>query len=633
MVIENPVPLFKDWIGIASLNWLLAILGIFVLFLIIGFIFLLVNVGPRYATPRLFHNVTGGIGDLFGISLRRVFAIAGLIIKESVRKKVIVVCVVFLILLLFAGWFIDPQGKDPGRLYTSFVFSSTTYLVLLLSIFLSSISLADDFKNKTVFTVVTKPVRPSEVVLGRIVGLGTVGTVILLLMTVLSYLFVAQSLNHHHIIIDGDDVTTVVSEVANAAPTTVIARGTTRIQNGHKHEIEVYANGEIHVSQANGHTHKVTRKEVEQSDSGAQRFRYSVEEQSGTLQAKVPIYGKMKFRNAEDFEKAKGINVGEEWEYRSYVAGASAEAIVWSFDNIDEKRFGDKLPIEMTISVFRTHKGNIEQTIMGTLLVRNPKTGLTATTNVFNSAKYTANALSIPRVIDPSKVEETPRLLKVEGQKESFELPALERKESYDLYKDFVADGKLEIWLQCIEDGQYFGAAEPDLYIRALDANVFMNFFKGYFGLWQQMLMIVCFGVLFSTFLSAPVAMVSTFGVMIAAFCKQLFMQVASRQVLGGGPVEAFSRLIGHDNLMTEMPKNLSTSIIKFIDFIDSFLLSIIGQAIPSFSPYNIYMNSVASGYDIPGNTILVHLLTTFAYIVPLFIVGYVILRNREVAR
>ena len=52
--------------------------------------------------------------------------------------------------------------------------TATSYLVLLLALIISSLSLPADIKNRTLHTVVTKPVRASEVVLGRIVGF-TVG--------------------------------------------------------------------------------------------------------------------------------------------------------------------------------------------------------------------------------------------------------------------------------------------------------------------------------------------------------------------------------------------------------------------------------------------------------------------------
>ena len=387
----------------------------------------------------------------------------------------------------------------------------------------------------------------------------------------------------------------------------------------------------MYVIEENGHTHSI--EQIDQGDV----VRYRIGKAQGAMQAKSPIYGKIKFRNADGFEKEHGINVGEEWDYRSYVAGATDEAIIWSFDNVSEKKFPEGLPVEMTISAFRTHMGNIEKTVLGALYVRNPETGMVALTNVFNSEKYTAKALFIERTISKDKLDKKqPWLLKKTGVEESFNaIPVadLPQKETYDLYEDFVVNGKVEIWLKCLDSQQYFGAAEPDLYLRDSDANVFFNFLKGYLGVWQQMLIIIAFGVLFSSFLSGPVAMASTFGILIAGFCKTLFIKVAHLQALGGGPIESLNRIITHENMMVDLPNTFSTHLEQALDFIAGGFLSVIGLALPSLDDYTYYADCVASGYNIPWNSICVHLVTTLSYVVPLFIAGYVILRNREVAR
>ncbi|MBO7723767.1 MAG: hypothetical protein J6S27_08255, partial [Thermoguttaceae bacterium] len=400
--------------------------------------------------------------------------------------------------------------------------------------------------------------------------------------------------------------------------------------NGHKHKTEEYADGSFFVQEVNNHTHSIVRS------GDADDPKYTVSNEHGTIQAKVPLYGSIRFRNATEFERTAGINVGEEWDYRTYIEGASSEAIIWTFENLNPKRFSDGVPIEMNISVYRTHKGNIEKTIMGALLVRNPRTGLTAAIENFNSEKYTTKALFIPRTIDRSKVERTPRLVKIYGEESTYSRPDFSydpEKETYDLFEDFMDDGKIEIWLTCLDSGQYFGAAEHDLYVYARNANVFVNFLKGYFGIWQEMVILISFGVLFSTFLSGPVAMVSTFGVLIAAFCKELFMQIATGQTLGGGLAESMVRLVNHENMMSDLPNTVASSLIKFFDMITSGFLLYLGLAIPSFADFDIYSNSLASGFDISWNTIAVHAVRTISYVVPLFIVGYLILRNREVAK
>ena len=130
--------------------------------------------------------------------LRRILAIARLAVQEAIRRRVLLAFAIFAVIFLFAGWFLDTKSNDPARLYLSFVLTTTNYLVILLALFLSAFSLPADIKNKTIFTVVTKPVRSGEIVLGRIVGFTAVISVLLIAMCVVSYFFVVRGLNHEH---------------------------------------------------------------------------------------------------------------------------------------------------------------------------------------------------------------------------------------------------------------------------------------------------------------------------------------------------------------------------------------------------------------------------------------------------
>ena len=46
--------------------------------------------------------------------------------------------------------------------------------------------------------------------------------------------------------------------------------------------------------------------------------------------------------------------------------------MIWNFRDISETQFPEGLPIHMTLGVFRTHKGNIERPILGSITLRNP---------------------------------------------------------------------------------------------------------------------------------------------------------------------------------------------------------------------------------------------------------------------
>ena len=88
--------------------------------------------------------------------------------------------------------------------------------------------------------------------------------------------------------------------------------------------------------------------------------------------ARVPVYGKLAFRDRTGQPAEKGINVGDEWTYRSFIEGGTLAAAVWSFQGITPERFPDGLPVEMTIEAFRTYKGGHRETGAGEPVGKKP---------------------------------------------------------------------------------------------------------------------------------------------------------------------------------------------------------------------------------------------------------------------
>ncbi|MHC4875022.1 MAG: ABC transporter permease [Planctomycetota bacterium] len=139
---------------------------------------------------RVIRGAVRGFVDVFAISPRRVFAIAQLAFRESIRRKALLVFVVFAALFMFGGWFMEADDARPDlhlRNLVAFVFFAMSWLVLPIVVLLSCWGLPEDIRLRSLHTVVTKPVRRSEVVLGRMVGFSAVGTVIIVLMSVVGY--------------------------------------------------------------------------------------------------------------------------------------------------------------------------------------------------------------------------------------------------------------------------------------------------------------------------------------------------------------------------------------------------------------------------------------------------------------
>ena len=649
MILEQNIPDFIDGLVPDFLSWCIVVgmwLGIA---LLVGGILALIWYGPyRFGIP-FGQAIVRGIENAF-FSPSRTWAIARLTIKESIRRRVLLIFAMFLVLILLAGWFLDSGSENPAKLYLSFVTGATTVLVLLLALFLSAFSLPTDIKSKTIYMVVTKPVRSSELILGRIIGIGLVGTFILLLMGGASYVFVSNGLQHTHLLSEREDLTPVSVDSADNTidAQRIVFRGETQLSNGHKHPVTVYANGNVRIEPVFGHTHTAIQ------EKRGEQTRYRVYYEKGTLQARIPIYcNDLNFRKSDGQESREGINVGDEWEYRSYIAGpadgvTASEAAIFSFGGVDESAFSSEtleegIPIEITMGVFRTHKGNIEKRVNGSLAIRNPKTGLRVEVMTFSTEEFITKILLIPR-----RFEGTPQIVQRQGRDADgnhFVAPSdemveagrndihLSQRREFDIFEDFIADGQVEIWLHCLDRGQYVGVARADLYLRATDASVTLNFVKGFYKIWMQMIILVSFGVLFSTFLSGPVAMISTIGIMIAGFSKSYVIELGFNQVLGGGPFESFYRLMIQQNMVVDLPTSIATQFIKASDVVFSKFLWLVGKTVPPLSEYAVYDLALVNGFNIPMDWVLKYSVTTLGYAIPLFIVAYLILSNREVAQ
>src|SRR4051812_43267559 len=100
-------------IGAAIGTFLIAFIAVSTISLIVGLVISLLTVG-QHGPGLVWETLTRGVNDLGHMSLRRIGALSLLTFKESYRKKAFSVLVVFLVLFLFAGWFL--RGDDATQI-------------------------------------------------------------------------------------------------------------------------------------------------------------------------------------------------------------------------------------------------------------------------------------------------------------------------------------------------------------------------------------------------------------------------------------------------------------------------------------------------------------------------------------
>src|SRR3954453_3107101 len=138
MVLENPLLPYLTWLlgynssdegaflNSALFRFLVTAAVLAVVALVVGFLIALVRHGPMKAGDITYRVVMNGFRELFRTSVPRVWAIAGLTVKEAVRRKVIIAPVVYIVILIFSSWYLPTGVQQPGKLFFSYVLDWTT---------------------------------------------------------------------------------------------------------------------------------------------------------------------------------------------------------------------------------------------------------------------------------------------------------------------------------------------------------------------------------------------------------------------------------------------------------------------------------------------------------------------------
>jgi hypothetical protein len=719
MVIEKPIMPIWQWLfgGPATAGgepisgavgeflqatWILALLG-----LTIGLLITIFRYGPRRGWQNFVRVLLQSPRDLLGISPRRVAGLAYLAMRETFHRRVWVALLLFFLILMFAGWNLAPESDQPAVLYLNFVLSAATYIMLPVAVFTAAFSLPQDIKKHTIYTVVTKPVRPSEIVLGRILGFSLVATILLAIMALASYLFVARGLDHTHQLAEEQ----LVAESFRGKP--IRYEGETSLVDRHRHDVQIEAadffpeielatggkqpgivvsrvgvtaaaaglqakdrleaidgrrvtaerldeairelagmagsqvtlsieRGEEQllvdvprtiletVTETNrGHKHRVLAHHSEQ-DAG--KVRYELGPAEGMFVARVPQYGSLRFRDSKGDPKdettwtftEQGVNIGKVFSYRTYIRGNTLAAAIWTFDNLTPENYPQGLDLDVNIRVYRSYVGKIDAPIAGSLFVRNPDTGKRSQERIFSGKEFTIDQMRIPRKVWSSE------------------------DELVDLFADGLVtpDGRVEVWMSCVDPGQYFGMAEADVYIRARDASYTVNFIKGFLGIELQVILVTALAVLFSTFLSGPVAMLLSFTAVLLGFNKDFLnrlaqsvldperaMQLASyKRIYGGGPIESFYRIITQRNLTSKLDEGALRTTIENIDYSMMFVVDKILHLLPDFEQF-LEVKYLSYGYEIPADMLLQHAFAVLSFLFATYVIGYFVLKSREMAR
>lgn len=581
--------------------------------------------------------------ELASLRLRRLYAIAWQCWTEAFRRMWApwVVLVLFAVILAFTSWFLEPpRPAELGRLYVGTLMLFCSLLLTVLVVILAPISLPNDIRQQTIYTIVSKPVRRLELIWGRMLGYMS-------LVTLLLMLFGAISLFYYY------------RQVGAA----------------------------IRQEQA-----LVRQAEKENKKEFADQHREQANQLATRMRARVPIRGSLLFFDSRGNEKQKGIDVGIELPTRSFVEGATPSSALWRYgrgivnprnrneildipvpvddllkagtieylenrlytlqddaalarqagaggakaadvkaqasraaaaeaeakrveaqlDNLRKRdrelraqnkaRDADALhsprvPVEMTFNVYRTTKGEIGEPVLASLVVTNPRPGVPPHRTVLPIHEYYTNRHTIPASI-------------LAGSR-----------------------GNLLIEVKCLTANQYLGMAEDDMILLSSEGRFGPNFARGLFGIWLQAMVLTAIGVCAGTFLSWPVALLATIFFFLAGNIGFAALQqfALSAEMIGGGPFESLIRMLSHENLVSDLPATMAVVTAKTLDSVVTPVMSRLVYLVPNFTALDV-SNRVAQGFAVGWGLLAGNLMLALGYALPFSIAAYFILRQREVA-
>lgn len=576
---------------------------------------------------------------------RRLYAIAWHSWTESFRRMWApwVVIVLFAVVLAFTSWFLQPAREaELSRLYVGTLMLLSSILLTFTIVILAPISLPNDIRQQTIFTIVSKPTRRLELVWGRIVGFMALVTVLILVFASISLVY--------------------FSRMVGAAITDQVA--------------------------------VAERYEAENKPELAQQAREQAAQLRTRMSARQPVYGSLIFFDSLGDQRRQGIDVGLELPRRSFVEGATPSRAIWrfapalpnpfnpeqvlnrpidvsvflvpntlewlenqlfelkdevalaqqemasanvtaarnrqlsdvvsrsqaqietyqaQFDNMLKREQSLKaqntpeaeanslhsppIPIEMVFTVYRTTKGDLGDPVYASLIATNPRPGARPFNAVFPIREYYTNQRTLPSSI-------------LVGSK-----------------------GLLTIEVRCLSPNQYLGMAEEDLFLVASQGSFWANYVRGLLGIWLQALILTAIGVFAGTFLSWPVALLATVFFFVAGNVgfQGLQAMALSSDLVGGGPFESMIRMLSHDNLVADLAPTPGVIVAQTLDSVVMPIMSRLVYLVPNFSALDV-SDTVAAGFAVPWVRLGQLVLLALAYAIPFSIAGYFILRNREVA-
>lgn len=197
--------------------------------------------------------------------------------------------------------------------------------------------------------------------------------------------------------------------------------------------------------------------------------------------------------------------------------------------------------------------------------------------------------------------------------------PESNRTSYVSLPLEAVEGGKFQIYLRNLTPGNYIGVAGSSLQLIASEQNFAWNLVKSLLILWLLTILVVIIAIFCSTFLSWPIAIVLTLVLLLGHWAV---VQLGEDTSPGIG--NAIATDLGFRD--PSVAKTVSRSVEALAK-----LLNLVSNVLPDISQFAA-VEDIERGLTIPSQRLTAPLLVLLVFGLPMLVLSYVILRNKEVA-
>lgn len=573
---------------------------------------------------------------------RRIFALAKLSVLEVYRRRIVVVVLLVFIPIFFPiAWFLPSKPADELRLRVEVMSGFLQLVMLVTAAGFVSFALPSDVKNQNIYTIVTKPVERFEIIIGRFLGYGALATFALLFLTVANWLLIESAINSKNIS-ERAKAETFKARVPQRGKLAFESRrgDIEGIDAGREFNYRKYIAGDPRSSQravwsfdrvpdsltdAKGDqvpvefTFDIFRLSKGVDDQGVDIKIRVVSWQNEQVAPAVANSGSGDWGwNAPSDERREAMAKklgGSADEYRDLEKKYADDARRLLAEKLGGRPEDFKEPISiMTSSMDAIMTDRAEEKDRKIWEVANKLAGdygffEISTKNVYD---YQPELVMVPSALFKNAAETPPPRKDEQG-------------------KTLPPPARVKIYVKCTSNSQLLGMAEGDLYILEKERKFGQNYLKSSIGLWCRMMIVIGLAVCLSTYLAGVVTFLATaFLYLVGMFSDTLSKKIDL--VAGvGGPLVSANQLFQAKQSTAQDDGSATLRAATFFDKIFAWLMKRIFNLMPDVDAYN-WTPFVSEGFNIPVECMVMNVVSLLGYLFPWFLLGFYLLRSREVA-